>query len=57
MKHFFEKIKNSKIPVLLLLNKVDMATQELLEDQVQYWQEMLPNGRITSYFRTFQFQY
>ncbi|WP_291968159.1 GTPase Era [Maribacter sp.] len=39
---FFEKIKNSKIPVLLLLNKVDTATQELLEEQVQYWQEMLP---------------
>lgn len=43
---FFEKIKNSKIPVLLLLNKVDTATQELLEEQVQYWQEMLPNVEI-----------
>lgn len=39
---FFEKIKNSNIPVLLLLNKVDTATQELLEEQVQYWQELLP---------------
>jgi len=39
---FFEKIKNSTIPVLLLLNKVDTATQELLEEQVQYWQELLP---------------
>lgn len=38
---FFEKIKNSKIPVLLLLNKVDTATQELLEEQVQYWQNLL----------------
>ncbi len=43
---FFEKIKNSKIPVLLLLNKVDTATQELLEEQVQYWQEMLPNVEL-----------
>ncbi len=39
---FFEKIKNSKIPVLLLLNKVDTTTQEILEAQVQYWQELLP---------------
>ncbi len=39
---FFDKIKNSKIPVLLLLNKVDLSTQELLEEQVQYWQEQLP---------------
>jgi len=43
---FFEKIKNSKIPVLLLLNKVDTATQELLEEQVQYWQEQLPTVEI-----------
>lgn len=43
---FFEKIKNSKIPVLLLLNKVDTATQELLEEQVQYWQEQLPSVEL-----------
>ena len=43
---FFEKIKNSKIPVLLLLNKVDTATQELLEEQVQYWQAMLSNVEL-----------
>lgn len=43
---FFEKIKNSKIPVLLLLNKVDMATQELLEEQAQYWQEQLPTVEL-----------
>ena len=43
---FFEKIKNSKIPVLLLLNKVDTATQELLEEQVQYWQELLPKVEL-----------
>jgi len=43
---FFEKIKSSKIPVLLLLNKVDTATQELLEEQVQYWQEMLPSVEL-----------
>lgn len=43
---FFEKIKGSKIPVLLLLNKVDTATQELLEEQVQYWQELLPKVEL-----------
>ena len=43
---FFEKIKSSKIPVLLLLNKVDTATQELLEEQAQYWQELLPQVEL-----------
>lgn len=43
---FFDKIKKSKIPVLLLLNKVDTATQELLEEQIQYWQELLPTVEL-----------
>ena len=43
---FFEKIKNSDIPVLLLLNKIDASTQEILEEQIQYWQEQLPTVEI-----------
>jgi GTP-binding protein Era len=43
---FFEKIKSTKIPVLLLLNKIDTADQALLEEQVQYWQEQLPGAEI-----------
>ncbi len=44
--NFFQKIKNSKIPVLLLLNKIDTTEQEILESQVQYWQEQLPTAEI-----------
>ncbi|MFS4468512.1 GTPase Era [Maribacter sp. 2210JD10-5] len=43
---FFEKIRNSKIPVLLLLNKIDASEQEVLEAQIQYWQEQLPKVEI-----------
>ena len=43
---FFKKIQHSKIPVLLLLNKIDKADQQLLEDQVQYWQQQLPGAEI-----------
>nr|WP_299387888.1 GTPase Era [Allomuricauda sp.] len=43
---FFKKIKNSKIPVLLLLNKIDTSAQDMLEEQVQYWGELLPNAEI-----------
>ena len=39
---FSDKIRSSSIPVLLLLNKIDGATQELLEEQVQYWQAEFP---------------
>lgn len=43
---FFQKLKNTKTPVLLLLNKIDKATQELIESQVPYWQEQLPEAEI-----------
>jgi len=43
---FFEKIKSTKIPVLLLLNKIDTSNQEQLETQVQYWAEKVPNAEI-----------
>lgn len=43
---FFNKIKNSSIPVLLLLNKIDKSTQEQLEEQIQLWNEKLPNVEI-----------
>jgi len=43
---FFDKLKNSKIPVLLLLNKIDASEQEIIEEQVQYWQEQLPTAEI-----------
>ena len=43
---FFNKIKNSKIPVLLLLNKIDKSNQEQLENQVQVWTEKVPNAEI-----------
>ncbi|MEX0289006.1 MAG: GTPase Era [Flavobacteriaceae bacterium] len=45
-KKFFERIKSSPIPVLLLLNKIDIADQTMLENQVQYWQEQLPKAEI-----------
>ncbi|QBA64955.1 GTPase Era [Muriicola soli] len=43
---FFSRLKESKIPVLLLLNKIDTADQALLEEQVQYWQEQLPEAEL-----------
>ncbi len=43
---FFKKITSSKIPVLLLLNKIDKSDQEQLETQVQLWAEKVPNAEI-----------
>ena len=43
---FFDKIKNLKVPVMLLLNKIDQSSQADLEKQVSYWKETLPNAEI-----------
>ena len=43
---FFNKIIHSKIPVLLLLNKIDKSNQEQLEEQVSMWAEKVPNAEI-----------
>ncbi|MBS9461942.1 GTPase Era [Flagellimonas sp. 389] len=43
---FFKKIQNSRIPVLLLLNKIDTSEQHILEEQIQHWQVLLPTAEI-----------
>ncbi|AEH01439.1 MULTISPECIES: GTPase Era [unclassified Lacinutrix] len=43
---FFNKITNAKIPVLLLLNKIDKSNQVQLEEQVQLWATKVPNAEI-----------
>ncbi len=43
---FFNKITSAKIPVLLLLNKIDQSNQEQLEEQVQFWTDKVPNAEI-----------
>lgn len=43
---FFKKIVHAKVPVMLLLNKIDKSTQDELEAQVAYWKEKVPNAEI-----------
>jgi GTP-binding protein Era len=43
---FFEKIKNTEIPLLLLINKIDLAEQKEVEKQINHWKEQVPNAEI-----------
>jgi GTP-binding protein Era len=43
---FFAKITNAKIPVLLLINKIDTGNEELLAEALQLWQEKVPNAEV-----------
>ncbi|MDD2288149.1 MAG: GTPase Era [Bacteroidales bacterium] len=41
-----EKIINSNIPVILLINKIDLSTQEVVEEKIEYWQKEIPRAKI-----------
>ncbi|HEY9183916.1 MAG TPA: GTPase Era [Salegentibacter sp.] len=43
---FFNQIIQAKIPVLLLLNKIDKSNQDELESQVELWAGKVPNAEI-----------
>lgn len=41
-----DKMKNSKIPILVAINKIDEGDQKMLEDRVDYWKKMIPDAII-----------
>ncbi|MCK5824840.1 MAG: GTPase Era [Ichthyobacteriaceae bacterium] len=43
---FFDKIRNSKVPVLLLINKIDTVEQDSVEEKMLYWKEKVPNALL-----------
>ncbi len=43
---FLDKVKKMKIPVLLLVNKIDESDQKNLGDIVTKWHSLLPNAEI-----------
>ena len=53
---FFKRINQLDVPVLLLINKVDTSDQNVLEEQVAYWNEKVPSAEIypISALRNFQ---
>ena len=43
---FVEKVAKMDVPVLLLINKIDLSDQEKLEVIVEAWKELLPEAEI-----------
>lgn len=41
-----EKIQKSKIPILLLLNKMDLSDQEKMAKEISDWKEKIPQAEI-----------
>ena len=43
---FFKKITDTKTPILLLLNKIDISNQNILEAQASLWKSKVPNAEF-----------
>ena len=43
---YLEKVRKMQIPVILLINKIDMSNQAELESKMQMWREVLPDALI-----------
>jgi GTP-binding protein Era len=41
-----EKIAAMEVPVIILINKVDLGDQEKLEERVEYWNKKIPRASI-----------
>ena len=42
----FEKIKKTKAPLYILINKIDQISQETLEKAVSHWEALFPNAKV-----------
>ncbi|MGD1980636.1 MAG: GTPase Era [Flavobacteriaceae bacterium] len=42
----FEKLKKAKAPLFVIINKIDLSSQEIVEKTVAHWQALFPKARV-----------
>ena len=42
----FKRLKNTNVPVLMLLNKIDLSDQDFVAKEMQRWEKELPNAEL-----------
>jgi len=45
-KETLERIQKLEVPVLCLINKMDLSDQEQVKEKLEYWQSRLPNANV-----------
>ena len=45
-KEFFDKVRQNRARTLLIINKIDLTTQQTLEQLVDFWHKQLPDAEI-----------
>lgn len=41
-----DKVISSNIPIILLINKIDLSSQEIVKEKIDYWQKEIPRAII-----------
>lgn len=41
-----QKVATSKKPVILVVNKIDLSSQDIIQDKLHYWQEQIPSAVV-----------
>ena len=44
--NIIDKLKRTEVPVLFLINKIDLSDQPAVEEKMKQWQEILPKAEI-----------
>ena len=42
----FDRIKKSKAPLIVLINKIDLSNQDEIEKNIAHWEAIFPNAKI-----------
>lgn len=41
-----EAINGLEVPVLVLINKIDLSNEEIVENQIEHWNKLIPKGMV-----------
>ena len=52
---FLQKVRNMTVPILVLINKIDLTDQRHLEEMVEEWHQLLPQAEIIPVSATARF--
>lgn len=44
--HLIEKMKSSGIPLIVVINKIDLSSQDNVNQEIHYWQDLLPDAEV-----------
>ena len=45
-RHVLQKVVDSRVPVILVINKIDLSDQQTIQEKMAYWQEEIPRAVV-----------